>query len=238
MSYSKIVHTLKKLGNPEKAVFLRRFFKTAKGQYAEGDQFLGITVPVQRTVAKKYSNLDRDSLNLLLANGIHEYRLTALVILVDQFKHGDARTKKDIFTYYLSKTKRINNWDLVDLSARDIIGEYIVQHPTEAKVLYRLVKSKNIWERRIAIISTWALIRKNQFEHTLALSTILLKDTHDLMHKAVGWMLREVGKRDRQILVEFLNSHAHEMPRTALRYSIEHFSQKERTHYMNMRSRA
>ncbi len=235
MSYSRIVHELQKLGNPKKAVFLKRFFKTGKGQYAEGDQFLGITVPLQRAVAKKYSNLDRNSLNLLIANGIHEYRLTALIILVDQFKHGDDKTKKDIFRFYLSKTRRINNWDLVDLSARDIVGEYLLTHPEEILILYRLVKSKNIWERRIAIVSTWAFIRKDQFEHTLKLAQLLLKDTHDLIHKALGWMLRELGKRDRNTLIGFLDLHAAHLPRTALRYALEHLSPEKRAYYMNQK---
>ncbi len=237
MDYKKIVHTLKEAGNKEKAVFLTRFFKTAKGQYAEGDVFIGIPVPLQRAIARMHPDLDENSLTLLLANGIHEYRLTALIILVDQFKRGNAQTRDHIYQYYLSKTKRINNWDLVDLSAPKILGEYLLTKPKERKVLYQLVKSKDLWERRIAIVATYTFIRHNEFTDTLKLAKLLLTDTHDLIHKAIGWMLREIGKRDRKVLHEFLGLYAYTMPRTALRYAIEHLTREERSAYLSQRSK-
>ncbi len=236
ISYKRIEKALQKAGNKEKAVFLKRFFKTEKGQYGYGDEFIGVTVPVQRSIARMYIDTPEPDLTFLLASKIHEYRLTALIILVYQFNRGNPLTRKKIYSYYLSKTKRINNWDLVDASARDIVGEYLLDHPIEKKILHKLVKSENLWERRIAIVATWAFIRKNQYEDTLRLSRLLLTDTHDLIHKAVGWMLREVGKRDRESLVLFLNAHAHEMPRTALRYALEHFTKKDRIRYMNMKT--
>ncbi len=237
-AYTLITRELTQLRDPHKAAFLKRFFKTGRGDYAEGDKFLGITVPDQRVVARAYRHLDRSSLDRLLQHPIHEYRLTALVILVYQFRHGDETTKTDIFNYYLSRTAHINNWDLVDLSARDIVGEYVHIHPNKKKILYRLVRSSCIWERRIAIVSTWALIKNHHFDDTLTLSTMLLTDTHDLIHKAVGWMLREVGKRDTQVLFTFLDTYAARMPRTALRYAIEHFSPSRRKHYMQIPRRA
>lgn len=234
-AYKRIEKALQKAGNKEKAVFLKRFFKTEKGQYGYGDEFIGVTVPVQRSIARMYIDAPESDLTFLLASKIHEYRLTALIILVYQFNRGNPLTRKKIYTYYLSKTKRINNWDLVDASARDIVGEYLLDHPIEKKILHKLAKSENLWERRIAIVATWAFIRNNQFQNTLQLSELLFTDTHDLIHKAVGWMLREVGKRDCETLIGFLNVHAHEMPRTALRYAIEHFPKKDRIRYMNMK---
>lgn len=236
IAYKRVEKALKRAGNPEKAVFLKRFFKTEKGQYGYGDEFIGVTVPVQRSIARMYIDTPENALTFLLASKIHEYRLTALIILVYQFNRGNPLTRKKIYSYYLSKTKRINNWDLVDASARDIVGEYLLDHPIEKKILYTLAKSENLWERRIAIVATWAFIRKNQFEDTLKLSKLLLTNTHDLMHKAVGWMLREVGKRDRSTLTNFLDTHASEMPRTALRYALEHYPKKDRIRYMNMKA--
>ncbi|HRH23020.1 MAG TPA: DNA alkylation repair protein [Candidatus Magasanikbacteria bacterium] len=238
IAYKRIEKALKRAGNPEKAVFLKRFFKTGKGQYGYGDEFIGVTVPVQRSIARMYIDTPETALSFLLASKIHEYRLTALIILVYQFNRANPLVRKKIYNYYLSKTPRINNWDLVDASARDIVGEYLLDHPIQKTILYKLVKSENLWERRIAIVATWSFIRKNQFEDTLKLSQLLLKDTQDLIHKAVGWMLREVGKRDRLVLSNFLDAHAPEMPRTSLRYAIEHTTQKERLRYMNMRREA
>lgn len=237
MSYKQITTTLNKVADPEKAVLLQRFFKTGKGQYAEGDKFIGITVPVQRKIAALFKNLDHTSIDRLLNHPIHEYRLTALIILMYQFKHGDPAVQKKIYHYYLSQTKNINNWDLIDLSAKEIVGEYLFLHPKLKPILYRLVKSKKLWEKRIALIATFAFIRQNYFEDTLKLSEILLTDTHDLIHKAIGWVLREVGKHDQAVLRDFLDQHAHTMPRTALRYSIEHFSPQERRKYMVQKSR-
>ncbi len=234
-AYKRIEKALQKAGNKEKAVFLKRFFKTDKGQYGYGDEFIGVTVPAQRSIARMYIDTPENALTFLLASKIHEYRLTALIILVYQFNRGNPLIRKKIYSYYLSKTKRINNWDLVDASARDIVGGYLLDHPIEKTILHKLAQSENLWERRIAIVATWAFIRNNQFQDTLKISKVLLMDTEDLIHKAVGWMLREVGKRDRSVLAHFLDTHAHEMPRTALRYALEHFPKKDRIRYMNMK---
>lgn len=214
----------------KKAEILSRFFKTKKGEYGEGDIFLGISVPKQREIAKKYPNTSIEELQELLLNKIHEYRLTALLILINKYKKSDKINKKIIFDFYLKNTKNINNWDLVDLSSRDIIGNYILDK--ERLVIYKLAKSKNLWEKRIAIISTYEFIRNNQFEDTLKIARILLKDKHDLIHKAVGWMLREVGKKDQNKEEEFLKKYYKEMPRTTLRYAIERFNEKKRKFYL------
>ncbi len=208
------------------------FFKTGPGEYGEGDIFWGLTVPDQRTIAKRYLNLPLSEIQILLNNKIHEQRLTALHILVYQCAKADEKTQKKIYQFYLKNTKRINNWDLVDTSARDIVGGFMITHPTERKKLYRLVKSKNLWERRIAIIASFAFIRAKDFTDTLKLSELLLHDKEDLMHKAVGWMLREVGKRDITVLTKFLQKHKANMPRTALRYAIEHFPPEIRKSYL------
>ena len=222
----------------DKARILAGFFKTGKGEYGEGDVFLGITVPLQRGVAKRFKEIKLDQLSVLLKNPIHECRLTALEILVMQYE--DAVKGEDVVNFYLKNTRHINNWDLVDLSAQYILGDWLLNCGPKAKpdrkILYKLVKSKNIWERRIAIISTFAFIRAGKFEDTFKLAKILMRDEHDLIHKAVGWMLREVGKRDEKVLVKFLNEHAVQMPRTMLRYAIEKFSLEKRKKYLNMKS--
>jgi 3-methyladenine DNA glycosylase AlkD len=163
---------------------------------------------------------------------VHEYRLTALLFLVYKFKKANVKEQKDLYNFYLKNTKYINNWDLVDLSSRDTVGEYLLKNPTEKSTLYKLAKSKNLWEKRIAIISTSAFIRENKFEETLKVSEILLNDKHDLIHKAVGWMLREVGKRDLDIEEKFLKKYYRKMPRTMLRYAIEKFSENKRQFYL------
>ena len=226
------IHTL---ANPEKQKIFIRFFKTGAGQYGEGDQFLGLTVPQQRTLAKKYQHLSLSEIELLLKNPIHELRLIALIILTHRFQNKDTN-KKNITDFYLAHTTWVNNWDLVDLSAYKILGDYLQEHDARAPVLYRLARSSNLWERRIAIVATFAFIRDNQLTHTFALSEILLHDTHDLIHKAVGWMLREAGKRDEHQLKQFLNSHAAVMPRTTLRYAIEKFPDSTRKRYLSLRS--
>lgn len=214
-----IIRDVQKFKNPAKAKFLAHYFKTGKGEYAEGDVFLGITVPAARAIAKKYRYLPLADIEELLHNKIHEYRLTALFILCDQFKKADGVTRKKFFDFYLSNTKWINNWDLIDLSARDIVGGWLVDKPKERKILYRLARSQSIWERRIAIIATCAFFWKNDFSDTFAIAEILLHDTHDLIHKAVGWMLREAGKKDEKALVDFLAKHYRVMPRT-IKYRI------------------
>ncbi|MFA7245174.1 MAG: DNA alkylation repair protein [Candidatus Magasanikbacteria bacterium] len=236
MSYQKITSELKKLTNESKAKILSGFFKTGKGQYGEGDKFLGITVPEQRTIAKKYyENASFVDLQKMLKNKIHEYRLTALLILVYKYeKSKDEKLQKQIYNFYLKNLKHINNWDLVDVTTPNIVGDYLTKNPEKKNILYKLVKSKNLWERRVAILATFRLIREKQFEDTLAISEILLADKHDLIHKAVGWMLREMGKRDIKPLVKFLDQHAIMMPRTMLRYAIEKFPEEMRKYYLKM----
>ncbi|MDD2656222.1 MAG: DNA alkylation repair protein [Patescibacteria group bacterium] len=236
MSYQKITSELKNLTNEAKAKILSGFFKTGKGQYGEGDKFLGITVPEQRTIAKKYyENASFVDLQKMLENKIHEYRLTALLILVYKYeKSKDEKLQKQIYNFYLKNLKHINNWDLVDVTTPNIVGDYLTKNPEKKNILYKLVKSKNLWERRVAILATFRLIREKQFEDTLKISEILLTDKHDLIHKAVGWMLREMGKRDIKPLVKFLDQCASTMPRTMLRYAIEKFPEEMRQYYLKM----
>lgn len=232
----KITNDLNKLANKPQASILQRFFKTAPGQYGAGDVFLGIKVPVQRKIAKKYSYLNLKDLKALLESKIHEFRLVALLILVEQYeKAADLKTKEKIVKFYLSQRLRINNWDLVDLSVYKILGDWLLLRTSELKILDKLASSKNLWERRIAIIATFAFIKKGQAKETLNLAKKLLKDEHDLIHKAVGWMLREVGKRvSKKKLLIFLDQNSKNMPRTALRYAIEHLSPSEREYYLKM----
>ncbi len=218
---------LKKLGSAKKAKACAWYFKTGKGQYGYGDVFVGVTVPEQRKVAKEYKVLQLKEIEKLLKNKIHECRFTALLILVEQYKNADEKTKERLTKFYLAHTKYINNWDLVDQSAPYILGDYLLKR--DRKILYKLAKSKNLWERRIAIVATFAFIKNGEAEDTLALAEILLADDHDLIHKAVGWMLREVGKRcSISKLSNFINKHKAQMPRTTLRYAIEHFSPEDR----------
>ncbi len=222
---------LQKLANPEKAQILQRFFKTGKGQYGEGDVFLGISVPDQRKTAKKYSLLPLKEIQKLLSSKIHEHRLTALLILVIKFNKEDESARRSIYSFYLKNTKHINNWDLVDLSAHKILGEYLIDH--DRSILYKMAQSENLWERRISIISTYQFIRNNQFDDTIGLADILINDSHDLIHKAVGWMLREVGKRNQLVEEKYLKKHYKSMPRTMLRYAIEKFDEKKRKFYLS-----
>ena len=212
MEAKEIVGVLAKLGNQEKAAHLSQFFKTGRGEYGEGDLFLGVTVPEQRAVAKQYEQADWETLEALVASPWHEVRLTGLLIVVRRFGRSakDEEEQKRCVSFYLEHTKQINNWDLVDLTCRDILGEYLVNR--DRSILYRLAGSDCLWERRIAIVSTWAFIHRDDFTDTLALAEQLLGDPHDLMRKAVGWMLREVGKRDRATLTAFLEKHAADMP--------------------------
>lgn len=221
---------LRGLANPIKAGILQSFFKTGPGEYAEGDIFLGIMVPQSRLLVRKYRDLDLEQIDKLFHSKFHEERLTALLILVSQFERGDEKIRKLIYEYYLQHTELINNWDLVDLTAPKIVGSYLLNKPRA--ILYKLMKSKNIWERRIAVLATFMFIRQGQFEDTLILAEQLLGDKHDLMHKAVGWMLREMGKRDEVVLEMFLIKFKDKMPRTMLRYAIEKFSEKKRKMYL------
>jgi 3-methyladenine DNA glycosylase AlkD len=227
----EIEKKLKKLGNAKKAKACAWYFKTGKGQYGFGDVFVGVTVPEQRKIAKEYKNLPLKEIEKLLKNKIHECRLTALLILVEQYRNADEKKRAKIVTFYLARTTYINNWDLVDQSAPNIIGDYLLKK--DRKILYKLAKSKNIWERRIAVLATFAFIKNKETKDVFALAETLLADEHDLMHKAVGWMLREAGKRvSRPDLEKFINMHKSKMPRTTLRYAIEKFSPAERKKFL------
>lgn len=222
---------LKKLADPEKAKLLSKFFKTGKGQYGEGDVFLGIVVPEQRRIAKKYQDLLLKDLKKLISSRIHEERLVSLIILMNRYKKGDDIVKKEIVDFYLGNLEHINNWDLIDLSSGTILGDYLIDR--DRSILYEMAKSDNLWKRRIAIMSTFAFIRrKDDFDDTLRISEMLLGDSHDLIHKAVGWMLREIGKKDIAREEAFLEKHYKKMPRTMLRYAIEKFDDKKRRYYL------
>ena len=227
----KIKEDLEKAANPEKVEIYQRFFKTGKGEYGEGDIFIGLTVPKQREIAKKYIGLDLEDVKKLLSDKVHEYRLTGFLILVYKFEKADEKEKNNIVEFYLKNIKSANNWDLIDCVADKILGNYLIDK--DKKILYDLAKTDNLWKKRIAIISTFEFIKNNQFEDTLKISEILLKDKHDLIHKAVGWMLREVGKRDMKTEEAFLKKYYKTMPRTMLRYAIEKFDSKKKAFYMN-----
>jgi 3-methyladenine DNA glycosylase AlkD len=214
-----------------KAEFLKRFFKTGKGEYAQGDRLLGITVPVTRTVAKKYNDLPVKDVFTLLKSPLHEERLMALFILVHKFKKGTEGERKQIVASYLKHiAKYVNNWDLVDSSAPYITGMYLFDK--SRSVLYKLARSKNLWEKRVSIISTQYFIRNADFMDTLKISEILMNDKHDLIHKAVGWMLREVGNKSQELETKFLKKFAHKMPRTMLRYAIEKYPESVRKKFL------
>ncbi|MCX6793294.1 MAG: DNA alkylation repair protein [Candidatus Falkowbacteria bacterium] len=225
-----VITEAKKKANKEKTAILGRFFKTGPGQYGAGDVFWGLTVPQSRTIAKKYSDLSLIEIKKLLESPVHEIRLIALLILVEQFTKGDVLKQRAITNFYLKNTKYINNWDLVDLSASKILGSWLIDKDTA--ILYKLIKSDNLWERRIAIVATYAFIKADSFKHTLSLAEKLLNDKHDLMHKAAGWMLREMGKRSINDLKVFLKNYTRRMPRTMLRYAIEKFPEIERQKYL------
>lgn len=230
MSVENIRKELKSYANKNKAKILQRFFKTGKGEYAEGDIFLGIVVPVVRKIAKQYQSLESNAIGELLKSVIHEERLLALLIMVNKYHTGNSLDQKHIYNFYLKHTKYINNWDLVDLTAPHIVGAFL--NFKNKVVLYKLAKSSLLWERRISILATFCFIRKNNFYHALKIAKILLLDNHDLIHKAVGWMLREIGKRDMQALEGFLKKYCAVMPRTMLRYSVERFSEAKRQFYL------
>ncbi len=223
----EIQRILRARGTPERARVSAWFFKTGKGQYGEGDVFLGVRVPDQRRIAKAFSTLPLTEVAKLLESAVHEDRLTGLLVLVLQYEKGSIAEQKKIVRFYLAYKAHINNWDLVDLSAPKILGAYCLTRGEEKK-LYTLVKSTHLWDKRIAIVATYAYIKAGIYTHTLILAELLQKDTHDLIHKAVGWMLREVGKKDVEMLRAFLKEHAHTLPRTTLRYAIERMEEEER----------
>ena len=222
-----ITSELQALSNAEKREIFPRFFKAGKGEYGEGDRFLGVTVPNVRAIAKQHKDIALAEIQELIQSEWHEVRLCALLIMVEKSKKKDETLRQQLFDLYLSQTDRINNWDLVDLSCRFIIGEYLLDKSRD--ILYHLAQSPLLWDNRIAIVSTYAFIRKGQLEDTYALSDLMMQYPHDLMHKAIGWMLREAGKRDSERLYDYVMSHRADMPRTMLRYAIEKFSPKERS---------
>lgn len=222
------------LKNDSNAKILKRFFKTGANEYGEGDIFLGIKVPIIRNVCSKYYVLNFEKIQKLLESKYHEFRFSALIILINNFEKGSVEDKKNIFNFYLKNIKYINNWDLVDLSSHKIIGNYIFNYSRRnIKILYTLSKSEDLWERRISIISLFYFIKNNEFSDSLKICEILINDKEDLINKACGWMLREIGKRDLKILYDFLDKYANIMPRVELRYSIERLEEEIRLKYLN-----
>lgn len=232
MTYKDVQNALRVVRDPEITEHSQRFFKTGPGEYGEGDQFLGIRVPKVRKIARKFTSLSLKESEHLLQSDWHEARLCALVILVNKAEKADDILLKKIFDLYQRNTRYVNNWDLVDSSAPYIVGRYLMDKDRD--VLYHWAKSAYLWERRIAVISTFYFIRQEDYDETLTLAKHLLHDEHDLIHKAVGWMLREVGKRNEQLLKEFLDKYVAHMPRTMLRYAIEKFTESDRQLYLSM----
>jgi 3-methyladenine DNA glycosylase AlkD len=234
MTAAEIQQQLRKFGSPEATAQAARFFKMGPGQYGEGDIFLGLSAETMHRLSKEHDGLSLRELRLLLRSPVHEDRSLALLILVRQAVKGDSGVKEKIYKLYLAHTRYVNNWDLVDASAREIVGGHLADKSREA--LVRLARSRNMWERRISIVATHYFIRQGDFAETLRIAELLLGDEEDLIHKAVGWMLREVGKRDQPTLEGFLRRHGKVMPRTALRYSIERFPKDLRLAYLTGRA--
>lgn len=234
LNASLVAKELGEIGTAARAKASAWFFKTAKGEYGYGDRFLGVSVPAQRKIAKRYARLPLQELGKLLESPFHECRLTALFILAGQYRKADTKERQQIVRFYLANRRRVNNWDLVDSSAPHILGHHLLDH--DRSVLQKLARSTNLWDRRIAIIATAALIREGEYDDTLKLAEMLLCDEHDLIHKAVGWMLREVGNRSAVTEEKFLKNHAARMPRTMLRYAIEKFPEPKRKAYLAMRA--
>jgi 3-methyladenine DNA glycosylase AlkD len=224
---------IRRVASPARAKINRWFFKTGPGQYGEGDRFLGVTVPALRQLARQYQGLSPNDVIQLLKSPWHEERLLALLILVRQYAYGDDRGRRKIHQLYLRHTRWINNWDLVDVSASQLVGAHLADG--DRRLLRRLARSRSLWERRIAMVATYHYIRRSDFADALAVAGLLVDDTHDLIHKAVGWMLREVGKRDRRVEERFLRKHAARMPRTMLRYAVERFPERLRVRYLEQR---
>ncbi|WP_138992951.1 DNA alkylation repair protein [Larkinella sp. C7] len=232
MTHQNVKAELLALAVPEKAVFFKRFFKTGPGQYGEGDEFLGLSVPQQRIIAQTYRLLPPEETEKLVRDPFHECRLTGLIIWTNQVKRPGEENRRLIFDYYLRNKNFVNNWDLVDTSCPGIVGNYLLNK--DRSVLYELAQENHLWSQRIAMVSTLAFIRKNQFQDTFQIAELLLSHRHDLIHKAVGWMLREVGKKNPDALEEFLHDHAGRFPRTALRYAIERFDPVRRKYYLDL----
>ena len=230
MTVKKIQRKLQQLGSEEKAKVLQRFFKTGSGEYGEGDVFIGVGVPELRKLVKEYPDITIKESVQLLRSSIHEERMFSLLILVGKYSKGSETVKKRIYELYLKNTNFINSWDLVDGSAHQIVGDFLMDKSKEP--VYRLANSKSLWERRIAILSTFHFIKHDNYSETLKISKILLPDEQDLIHKAVGWMLREIGNRDIFTLETFLKKYYKKMPRTMLRYAIEKFPESKRQKYL------
>lgn len=225
----KLIAEIKSLGSTEKAKAVSRFFKTGKGEYGDGDKFLGVTVPEVRGLIRPYLNIDLKDLKLLLVNSWHEIRLAGCLILVHKYQKASSEVDQEkLVELYLKCRKGINNWDLVDQTAYKIIGEHCVRSG-KTTALYQMIESSHHWDRRIAMVATFAFIRKNQFGIVTEFAKKILKDDEDLMHKAAGWMLREMGKKDQKLLLKFVQKYGSQMPRTMLRYAIEKFPQKQRS---------
>ena len=229
----RLAARLRERADPSRVPVLQRFFKTGSGEYAEGDVFIGVTVPDIRVVCRSCRDATLDEVATLLQSRIHEERMLALLLLVDAFKRGPVADRRAIYRFYLANTDRINNWDLVDLSAAAIVGGWLQDRPRTP--LTRLARSRSLWERRIAIVATSHFIRRGEFEDTLRIADLLLDDEHELIHKAVGWMLREIGNRDAQAERKYLKTRYTRMPRTMLRYAIEKFPEGERRRYLKGR---
>jgi len=232
MSLTKLKREMQKFADPERAKISERFFKTGPGGYGEGMKFLGINVPTQRKIVKRFLHLSLKDIDKLLNDKYHDYRFAGVVILTNKYKKSSEKEKKATFNFYMKNAKKFNNWDLVDISAPHIVGDFLLDK--EKDVLYKFAKSKNLWKKRISIISTFAFIRNNLFEDTFKIADILLDDSHDLIHKAVGWMLREVGNRNLKEEEKYLQKGKkyQKMPRTMLRYAIEKFPESKRKSYL------
>ena len=237
MNHHDVQTALRDQADPTTAVQATRFFKTGPGQYGEGDKFLGVTVPNVRKIIKIFHDLPLGEVEKLLVSDWHEDRLAALLILVWQYPRSTAEAQHAIYEFYLAHTTYINNWDFVDASAEHIVGPYLSDRPEKMEVLKKLAHADLIWERRIAMLATFHYIRQGRADEALDIIDILLHDAHDLIRKATGWMLREIGKRvDRDVLLAYLDAHAHDMPRTTLRYAIEHLPPEQKRHYMQQKN--
>ena len=237
MKHHDVQIALRNVADPIRATQTARFFKTGPGQYGEGDKFLGVTVPNTRKIVKVFHDLPLSEVEKLLISDWHEDRLAALLILVWKYPRATAAAQREIYEFYLTHTTYINNWDFVDASAEHIVGPYLTGKPEKMDVLRKLARADSIWDRRIAMLATFHYIRQGRADEALDIIDILLHDTHDLIRKATGWMLREIGKRvDRDILLTYLDAHAHDMPRTTLRYAIEHLSVEQKQHYMQQKN--
>lgn len=225
---------LRSLADPRKAEVLKRFFRTGPGEYGNGDVFIGVVVPRIRALVKEFSGCPPGELRRLLVSAVHEERMLALLLLVDRFERGNDREKRAVYDLYLRNSRCVNNWDLVDVTAPKIVGRFLEERSRAP--LHRLARSRSLWERRIAVVSTFHFIRQDDFGDTLRIVETLLPDGHDLIRKASGWMLREVGKRDRPVLEAFLRKHCRRMPRTTLRYAIERFPERLRRRYLERKA--